>query len=198
MPRSTVLLLLGLAASPVSDVTAQVGTTDVRIALAHGSAAEATARTDLEALLAEHDVERWIETRRVVVDEEAIPHSHPVLTVSTRYRDDPRRLMATFLHEQFHWLVNRRPQAEADAMAAFRAIWPDAPGREGRGARDQASTYLHLVVCDLEYQALTVLYGDVIARRILRETTHYEWIYERVLDDGRVREINERFGFVVS
>jgi hypothetical protein len=37
----------------------------------------------------------------------------------------------------------------------------------------------------------------VPARRLLSGITHFEWIYERVLGDPRVREINERFAFIV-
>lgn len=49
-------------------------------------------------------MQRWIRTRDVVVEEKAIPHSHPVLTLNTQYLKNDNALLATFIHEQFHWL----------------------------------------------------------------------------------------------
>jgi hypothetical protein len=48
------------------------------IALKHGSPREARAKAQLQRLLKTYDVSRWISTRSIVVDEQAIPHSHPV------------------------------------------------------------------------------------------------------------------------
>lgn len=158
--------------------------------------AEEATRRQLLRLLGEVDVDRWIFTNRVRIDETAIPHSHPVLTLHTRHLDDDRMLMSTFVHEQFHWWVSEADN-EAAAIQAFREIFPDAPGREGGGARDPHSSYLHLIVCDLEFQAMTALYGEEVARDVLSRFGHYSWIYERVLGDPRVRETNARFGFVV-
>ena len=59
-------------------------------------------------------------------------------------------------------------------------------------------TWRHLLVCDLEYKAITALVGEEVARETLAGITHYEWIYERVLDDSRVREVARRHGFDVS
>jgi hypothetical protein len=125
------------------------------------------------------------------------PHSHPVLTLNTRYSDLP--LLATFLHEQMHWRVDELKDEHAKAaMAEFRRLFPDAPGREGGGARDVFSTYLHLIVCDLELQAVTQLVGESQARQVLREWTHYPWIYSRVLEDPQIREVNRRHGFIAE
>jgi hypothetical protein len=70
-------------------------------------------------------------------------------------------------------------------------------GAEG-GARDAESTYRHLLVCDLEYQAMTSLVGEATARKTLAAMTHYQWIYDKVLSDARVREIALRHGFDAS
>ena len=44
---------------------------------------------------------------------------------------------------------------------------------------------------------MTQLYGEERAREVLAAMTHYQWIYDRVLNDPRVREANERVGFIV-
>jgi len=169
----------------------------VTIELAAGTDAEAATRDAVLRLLSEHDIERWLFTRRILIDETQIPHSHPVLTLHTRHLGDDLHLMSTLIHEQYHWFVSDRDDMEESAVERFREIWPDAPGREGQGARDQYSTYLHLIVCDMEFQGMTELYGEETARKVLTEITHYEWIYDKVLNDPRVREVNAEIGFLV-
>jgi hypothetical protein len=166
----------------------------LEITLEHDSDAERAIAVQLRRLVAEYDVDRWIETRRIHVDERAIPHSHPVLTVHTRHRGDDHGLLATFLHEQFHWLEAGNPAFRA-AMDEFARIWPEAPARGPEGARDRESTYRHLLVNDLEYQAMTMLVGEARARAVLGANRHYTWIYDRVLNDPRVREVARRHGF---
>lgn len=153
----------------------------------------------LRALLRTHDLEPWIMTRRVLIDEEQIPHSHPVLTIHTRHIGDELGLLSTFVHEQLHWL-EEEPWVDdfRAAMKEFEAMFPDVPSSSEGGARDSDSTYRHLLVCDMEYQALSALVGDIAARETLSKMTHYKWIYEKVLSDPRVRQVALRHGFDVS
>lgn len=169
------------------------------IELEHDSEGERATREQLLRLVDEYDVSEWLFTDRVRIDETAIPHSHPVLTLHTRHLNEDEMLLSTFVHEQFHWLEEGETlDAFEAAMADFQALFPDAPGREGGGARDQESTFRHLVVCDLELQAMSRLIGEEEARALLATITHYEWIYEQVLTDPRIREVNERHGFVLD
>lgn len=168
------------------------------VRLANDSDAEARTREQLLRLVEEHDVSEWIHTTEILIDETQIPHSHPVLTLHTRHLGDDLTLMSTFIHEQFHWLEEGETlDAFRAAMRDFEQLFPDAPDRSGGGARDVESTYRHLLVCDLELQGMTVLFGEERARETLAGITHYEWIYERVLDDPRIREVSERHGFVL-
>jgi hypothetical protein len=144
-----------------------------------------------------YDVGGWIRTRRVQVEEGTIPHSHPVLTLHTRHRGDDHALLATFLHEQFHWLEEGNPDFRG-AMKRFAEIWPEAPAGSPRGGRDRESTYRHLVVCDLELQAMERLVGTDRAREVLGANRHYTWIYRTVLEDPRVREVNRAYGMTVD
>ena len=187
-----------LAAAALLGAATNAGA-QVNVTLVHDSEGERATREQLGSLLERYDVGAWLYTTEVQIDERAIPHSHPVLTLHTRHLDDDDMLLSTFVHEQFHWLEDGETRAAfRAAMADFERIFPDAPGREGGGARDVESTYRHLLVCDLELQAMTRLIGGTEARALLARITHYEWIYERVLNDPRVREVVERHGFVLE
>lgn len=173
-------------------------TTDtLTIALAHDSEPErATARL-IRELYARHDLRDWVVTDQILIDEEQTPHSHPVLTLHARHLPAPDNLLSTFLHEEFHWWVDGRQEDLDSAIAEFREIWPEVPSRQDGGARDEYSTYLHLVVCDLEFQATSLLVGEAAARAALERLDHYGWIYERVLGDSRVRGVMRRHGFIL-
>lgn len=155
-------------------------------------------KAQLEKLLGEYDLSPYIQTTRIVIEEGVIPHSHPFLTIHTRHLGDDLMLLSTFVHEQMHWLVAGRDSAEAGAVADFRKIYPEVPVGRPNGARDEYSSYLHLIVCDLEYQAMTDLVGREKARETLSRITHYQWIYKQVLEEPQVREITTRWGFALD
>jgi hypothetical protein len=192
------LVLLALQGDPLVAQIAPALSERVEIALENDSEAERAAAEQLRRIVDEFDVERWIWTYRVRIDETAVPHSHPVLTLHTRSLGDDHGQLATFVHEQFHWWMHTRPQAEAAAVAEFRELFPEVPERGAGGARDEYSTYLHLIVCDLELQAMTALIGEERARALMASYGHYTWIYETLLDDPRIREVNLRHGFDVA
>jgi hypothetical protein len=173
-------------------------TPDVTIELKKETERSQRMRAQLERLLREYDLSPYIQTTRIVIEEGVIPHSHPVLTIHTRHLGDDLMLLSTFLHEQMHWLVAERDSAEAGAIADFRELYPEVPVGRPDGARDEHSTYLHLIVCDLEYQAMTDLVGREKARETLARIDHYKWIYEQVLDAPQVREVNARWGFTLD
>jgi hypothetical protein len=184
----TVILLLATCGSGVGTVHA--GDT-LSIQLAKGSDSEETARVQLVRLVDQFDVEQWLFTEKVMIDDSQwIPHSHPVLTLNSRYLDDDLSQLATFLHEQFHWYAGTRQERIDAAISDFKAMFPEVPS--GRvGARDEYSTYLHLIICDLELAAMQKLVGDAEARRVLGQWQHYTWIYDQVLNNSAVRAINE-------
>jgi hypothetical protein len=177
---------------------ATAGEAQLTVRLAHGSEAERDTREQLLRLVAEHDVEDWLFTREILIDQTQIPHSHPVLTLHTRHLGDDLALLSTFIHEQFHWLEDGETlDAFRAAMRDFGGLFPEVPDSSNGGARDVESTYRHLLVCDLELQGMSRLVGETRARETLAAIPHYEWIYERVLDDPRIRQVSERHGFIL-
>lgn len=63
-----------------------------------------------------------------MIDANAIPSSHPVLTLHTRHLDSGDLLLATFLHEQLHWYLMSCPDERMEpAFEGLRARFPNAP-----------------------------------------------------------------------
>jgi hypothetical protein len=168
----------------------------LQFTFANNSANERATAEQLTRLLREHPVDQWIRTRRIHIAERVTPHSHPILTLNTQYLRDDDGLLATFLHEQFHWLEDGNPQF-AGAMRAYALAYPDAPARGPEGAFNLESTYRHLLVCDLEYQAMSLLVGVPRARAVLAARRFYTWIYDRTLNDANVRRIASEHGFIL-
>jgi hypothetical protein len=67
----------------------------IDITLKQGTTGEAQTRDQLRRLLTTYDVSPWIYTRSIVIDERAIPFSHPVLTLHTRHQQDDDLLLST-------------------------------------------------------------------------------------------------------
>ena len=161
------------------------------ITLKHGTPDEARTRDQLRRLVATYDVSPWIYTTSIVIDERAIPFSHPVLTLHARHAKDDDLLLSTFVHEQFHWfLVEHREPTEL-AIADLRKLFPTVPAGGSAGARDEDSTYLHLLVCYLEQQADIRLLGELKTKQVMDfwATDHYTWVYQTVI--ARSREIGQ-------
>lgn len=155
---------------------------NVSIRLAHGSPREAETRDQLVRLLDAYDTARWTFTREVIVDEDAIPHSHPILTVHTRHRKDDDLLLSTYVHEQLHWFVAAHPREAKAAIARLEKIYPHVPLGYPLGSGDQEGNYEHLIVCYLEYRADQRLMGELRGREVLDfwSHDHYTWIYQEV------------------
>ena len=146
---------------------------------------EAEARQQLQRLLTEYDLDPWIFTTRVRIAAGEIPHSHPILTLNTKYLDDDARQLSTFLHEQLHWYesADEREAALGQAIEDLRARYPNPPDHEQIGTRSEYSTYLHLVVNWMTFDALRHVLGEAEARTLTDENRIYRWVNQRVLDD---------------
>lgn len=149
--------------------------------LANDTDAERLTRDRLLQLCETHPLERWLHTDRIRIDERtAVPHSHPVLTLNTRY--DENELLSAYVHEQLHWYVVW-PGDEPEIFAELRARYRGLPVGPPEGCRDEFSNLLHLVVNSLEYASLTELLGKDAARDLLVSKRYYRTIYRTVLAD---------------
>lgn len=191
------------AATGAVSASHQVVTGDgvvLRVRTAHGSEQERRTIEQLRRILSRHALAPWIGTRELRVDSDAIPHSHPVLTLDTSYLEDDARQLASFVHEQFHWYLDATParrRAVDRAIADLSRLFPDAPTHGPEGARGRQSTLLHLIVCGMELDAMSRLIGPERARRQLAGKHFYTWIYRQVLQNPDVSRVRERYALVV-
>jgi len=169
-------------------------TPEIEITLAHGSAREEATRDQVRRLLGEYDLSGWIWTREVAIDEDATPHSHPVLTLHARHLKQDLELLSTFVHEQYHWYAVEHSEQTAAAITEFRTAYPKIAvgGRDGGG--DEESSYLHIIVCYEEWQKMKSLVGEERAREVMEfwAGDHYRAIYKLVMAN------EEAVGAVVS
>lgn len=183
-------IVIVLAGICVPGVNADRGQTEhasesVNIELKNESEAEQQTRSQLKKLLAAYDLKKYTFTNQVVIDEHSIPHSHPVLTLHTRHLNSDDQLLSTYVHEQLHWyLVAHQKQTDA-AEAKLRKLYPKVPVGYPDGARDEESTYLHLIDCYLEMQADRSLLGQQRAADVIRfwAGDHYRWVYQTIVRD---------------
>jgi hypothetical protein len=169
----------------------------VDISLAHDSPAESQVEQRLRTLMSEYDLSPWTFTKRVVIDQTEIPHSHPVLTIHTRHRRDDELLLSTYLHEQLHWWLTTKPKEVEEAEAELRARYPKIPVGYPEGSSDEDGNYEHLLVVYLEYRADQSLLGELRAREVMQfwANDHYTWLYEKVLSDrDAIGSIVKKYG----
>jgi hypothetical protein len=175
--------------------SARFAADSVEIKLRNDTDSERQTKAQLERLLNSYDMSKYTFTRQVVIDENAIPHSHPVLTLHTRHLNSDDQLLSTYVHEQLHWYLNAHDQQTRAAEAELRKLYPKVPVGYPDGALDEESTYLHLIDCYLEMQADRQLMGTQRAADVMKfwAGDHYRWVYKTVLqDETRIAEIVKR------
>ncbi len=145
-------------------------------------------RAWLVALRGRHsDLARFEYTRHVRIVPASTTHSHPILTLGTRFAESEDHLLATYLHEQMHWYLWRLGGVDHDPVAPFFdelvRRYPKAPTRLPDGARNYEQTYVHLVVCWLELNAASEFIGWDRAAALAETNYGYRWIYRTVVRD---------------
>src|SRR2546421_1005332 len=180
---------------------AQVMKEQVRISVKHDDdASEVQTKSQLQKLLAQYDLSRFIFTKEIMIDRTSIPHSNPVLTFHTRHLKDDELLLSTFVHEQIHWFLAQHEEQTEQAIKELRVIFPKVPVGFPEGADSEYSSYLHLLVNTLEYRADKDLLGELRARQVMEfwATDHYRWIYKQVLDEGdKIRAVLRKHKLVI-
>ena len=157
------------------------------IRLAHDSPRERETAAQLQRLLQANDVSRWTFTRDIVIAERERPHSHPVLTLSTRHLRDDDLALSTFVHEQLHHFLDVHPVERAAAVKALRRLYPRIPVGYPDGSDDEAGNYDHLLIIYVEQFADVELMGELRAHAVMQfwAGDHYRWLYREMLRDPR-------------
>jgi hypothetical protein len=175
-----------LIAIVVLPVFAQAKTPKLNLTLAHNSPAEEKRKEQIERLAANYDLEKYTITRDIVIDQQAINHSAPVLTQNLRFLDNDDRALSAYVHEQAHWVLMTRHRGEVRGMLQdLKSMFPDLPIAAPQGDGNEGTSYIHLVVLMLEWQALENLIGVDRARTVMefKRQGHYKALYSTVMEN---------------
>lgn len=146
---------------------------------------EIAVKERLESLLSQYDLEPYLYTKEISIQAGTIPHSHPVLTLNANFEDNDIYLLSTFLHEQMHWYSLSKNYDNEAFGKELMEMYPEVPTDLPEGAGSEMSTYLHLLICYLEYQTLSQVIGEEKAMEHMKfmTTKHYTWVFEKVIED---------------
>ena len=141
-----------------------------------------------------YELSPFLYSKDVHVQSQVTPHSHPVITLSTRHAEQPKKILSTLLHEELHWWLETNKLQTETAIKELAKMYPKAP-IAGKSTRRE--TYVHLMVCYLELKALSFYLGDKEAKNIItslmRKDKIYPWAYYQVLyKDYAIRQVIRR------
>ena len=102
LSASICLLLTFLMSGPRAE------TPKLHIALKSGTPIEQRKKEQVERLAAKYDLKKFTETRDIAIEQGAVAHSKPVLTLNGRFLDNDDRALSQYVHEQGHWVLGRQ------------------------------------------------------------------------------------------
>src|SRR5579862_4236292 len=181
--RAAILTIATLATLLLSS-PAIFAADSIDIQVAHpASAHELQERLELQEIFKKYDVGKYTFTRTVIIDERAMNHAFPVMTLNTHYVGSDDELLSSFLHEQLHWFLAEHRFAMQDAVHRLREMYPHVPVGLPDAAETEYSTYGHLIDCYLEIQADRALIGPERTDKVIKNKPWYTWIYKTILRD---------------
>ena len=133
--------------------------TQVSISLKNNSEKEQIAKNLLEKILKKYQLDKWILCHDIIIEWNATGKAFPTIRLSA-WQDNEERMLAQFLHEQFHWIEKGKEEQMKNAIMELKKTFPDVPIDKPEGGGSEESTYNHLIVCRLELFALKEILGD--------------------------------------
>jgi hypothetical protein len=200
MPRhkdlKTFLLIAAAMALLVARAAAQ--TPKLNIKTKHGLPVEEQRKEQMERLAKQYDLKKYTITRDIVIERGATNHSYPVLTLNLRFLDNDDLTLSAYVHEQGHWVLMERHRGENPALFEdLQRTFPNMETRVPEGDGQLRSSYFHIAVCMLEWQAMEDLVGLERARKVIewKQGDHYKAIYTTLLNHREQAEgVLERNG----
>jgi hypothetical protein len=173
-------------------------TPKLNIRTAHGYPQEEQRKEQMERLARKYDLGKYTITRDIVIERGAMNHSSPVLTLNLRFLDNDELALSAYVHEQGHWLLMQRFREENAALFEdLQSTFPGLDYRQPQGDGDLRSSYFHIAVCMLEWQAMEQLTGEKRARSVIewKQHDHYTEIYAILLQHReQVEGVLDRHG----
>lgn len=156
----------------------------------------AITKQNLQHLEQVYELQPFLFLKKVSISSTDSPPTTAMLNIGTRFAHKPNKLLSQLLHEQLHVWLRLNTSKTAFALAELKKIYPRIPS-ETR-AQDRFSVYPHLIVCYLEYEALTFYLGRKQATQILTELMRKDkilpWVYFQVLKKNfAIKQIVKRY-----
>jgi hypothetical protein len=165
-------------------------TPKLNIRTKNGLPGEEQRKQQMERLARQHDLSKYTITRDIIIERGAINHSSPVLTLNLRFLDNDDLALSAYVHEQGHWyLMERHRPGNPQLFEDLQHTFPDLDYRVPGGDGELRSSYFHIAVCMLEWQAMEELVGPQRARKVIewKQRDHYTAIYAILL--GRREQV---------
>ena len=176
-----ILLLLINSCATKPTVPAQVGPV-IRMTEVGPNKWTALTRQNLEQLLQVYDLRPYLLTLDIQIQSQAYPQTQPILTLSTRFAEQPNKLLAVFIHEQLHWWAKTNSKEIEKAIAEIKNLLPTIPEKEL--GTDLNLAYGETIICFFEYKTMIQLLNRKEANKILRDFINIDkvnpWINTQV------------------
>jgi hypothetical protein len=189
---------LFISALLFSSSIALASTPELKIKTKHGNPLEERKRDQMERLAREYDLRKYTLTRDIVIEQGAINHSMPELTLNPRFLDDDDLALSAYIHEQGHWVLVERSREQNELLfERLHMMFPGIPMQMPKGSGGLKDTYFHVVVCMLEWEGMEDLVGAKRARRVIewKQQDHYTSIYETVLQNReKIETLMQQYG----
>jgi len=192
MPKRTDIKKI-LIASAVLFVAlaASAQTPKLKIKTKSGLPGEEQRKQQMERLAQQYDLKRYTITRDILIERGAMNHSHPTLTLNLRFLDNDDLALSAYVHEQAHWVMMDRLHLDNPRLLEdLRRAFPSLDFRVPEGDGELRTSYFHIAVCMLEWQAMEELVGPERARKVIewKQSDHYKSIYSIVLNQRAMVE----------
>lgn len=176
--------LAGVALLLWAPVFLAAETPKLHIRTKHNLPIEQLRKEQMERLAKQYDLSKYTITRDIMIERGAVNHSSPVLTLNLRFLDNDDRALSAYVHEQGHWVLMGHRDGNADLFLDLRRAFSGLPTEPPAGDGELQSSYFHIAVCMLEWQALQELLGPERARKVIewKQGDHYQAIYSIVLN----------------
>jgi hypothetical protein len=172
-------------------LAASAQTPKLKIKTKSGLPGEEQRKQQIERLARQYDLKKYTITRDILVEHGAINHSHPTLTLNLRFLDNDDLALSAYVHEQAHWVMMDRLRLDNPRLLDdLRRAFPTLDFRVPEGDGELRTSYFHIAVCMLEWQAMEELVGPERARKVIewKQGDHYKSIYSIVLNQRAMVE----------
>jgi hypothetical protein len=177
--------MLVITAASLAASFASAQTPKLNIKTKHGFPMEEQRKEQMERLAKKYDLKKYTVTRDILIERGAMNHSYPVLTLNLRFLDNDDLALSAYVHEQGHWVLMERHRTDNPALFEdLQRTFPNMETRVPDGDGELRSSYFHIAVCMLEWQAMEDLVGPERAQKVIewKQGDHYKAIYATVLN----------------